>query len=150
MDNERNNEILRLHLDGMKNIDIARKFGITKQRVHYLIKKAGIVPRSAMQQKQRREIGHLVEDGCTTKEIASITGHAPLYILSVVNDMGLKTNRMGVDEKDQIDMLMKLIADGATVYSLSGGNRVFRAKLYKIAKQRGIPLRYNEESRNGG
>ena len=86
-------QLYQMHMDGVEDSTIARHFGLTKRRVHTIIRQAGLKTRRDMTTEVRDGIAEHIRNGYTAKEIAALFGVTYIYVLKVTHQLGLKTNR---------------------------------------------------------
>ena len=136
---ERNEQIYALHRDGVADTEIALRMGVSRQRVHALILEAKLDTRLDMIYRLRDTLADHVRAGYTSAEIAEMMGVTTNYVRKVTHQYGLTTNIHTIAEKQRIEEILRAaIEQGASVYSMTKGDRRMREKVYYEAHRRGI------------
>lgn len=141
---ERNEQIIREHLSGVKDAELARKYGVSRQRIYSIVNNAGVIMRRDFLDAKMSEVLYLVQCGFTNSQIAEKIGHRRGYVASILHRHRVAANRHPIAMVMRAEEILGRVQKDKflSVKSLTKGDRALRNLVYRLAKERGIVLNH--------
>lgn len=133
---QRNREIVDRRRDGERLASIANAYGISKQRVHQILRQHGI---GGVQKSLRRTVLRLVDEGRTLDEMAEITGRTRQDVSNVLCVEGFaNTHGIQAEITRRHDEIVALYREGKSREEIADRVGKTRAYVNNVLNYRGI------------
>ncbi|API52894.1 hypothetical protein BMW22_15825 [Rhizobium leguminosarum] len=114
--NGRNAVICERYLNGEKQIDLSKEFGITRERVRQIIERAGLVSETKRHEDYVAIVaGTVVRKGFTVKQAAEYFGTSRLNIFNYCVKHGVTPARMTAEERAELNALALQVVSGKSI-----------------------------------
>lgn len=134
-------DILSRHEAGETHTDIAADYGITRERVRQIVKKAGGTPRHVQNDERFVSIVDAVASappGLSMRELVSETGLDPDTIRQAASAAGVKIPRRHSDTTAMLREMSEKVKAGESFNAASGGDHSLAALLQRFCEENGI------------
>lgn len=138
----RNQEICKRYLAGEMQADIARDFGMTRERVRQIIEKAGLVSET-----QRHAEFVAVVAGTVSRKKLTLAQASEMFKINYASaynyckQHGVKPSSMTVEEEEELESLAAKVVNGLSCRKAAGGPAYKAEKLRRHLIRKGISSR---------
>ncbi len=135
-------EILSLYEAGMTLHAIGVRFGLTRERIRQIVKKAGVAMPQDVSKARHDAIAEAICQGLTKKEVVTQFGVSGSFVGRVAHMYGVKINRRPASEETFLAQAVQEVAQGKSARSLSGGSLRWERAILARCEKAGVASKH--------